>query len=104
MPYTIINAIKEEIDFLEELAEVEKKEEHPFAAAICRSQKTSLERILRRVEKGHEFYLGETKGKPALFYRETNRKTLQEEYPVLKKLAEQYELFETLVQSETVAK
>lgn len=102
MPYTIYDAIRDEIEFLETLEKVEEREKHTFAAAIAASNRASLRRILRRVEEGHEFsiQIGKTDGKPFVQYAKTDRKTLEQEYPALKKAAEQYNLIQTLIDSE----
>lgn len=99
MPYTIYDAIKDEIEFLDTLEKVEKNEKHTFAAAIAAQQKASLRRILRRVDSGWDYSIGISKkdGKPCIEYEKTNRKTLEQEYPALKKAAEQYNLIQTLV-------
>jgi cation transport ATPase len=101
MPYTIYDAIKDEIEFLGTLAKVEEREKHSFAAAICAQQQSSLRRILRRVDSGYEYSMGidSTTGEPGIKYKKTDRKTLEEEYPALKKAAEQYDIIEKLVDS-----
>lgn len=101
MPYTIYDAIKDEIGFLDMLEQVEKKEKHTMAAAIIVQQKASLRRILRRVDSGYDYDIERDKisGKPAIIYRVTDRVKLQDEYPALKKAAEQYNLLETLIDS-----
>jgi hypothetical protein len=101
MPYTIYDAIKDEIDFLETLEKVEETEKHTFAAAIIAHQKSSLHRILRRFDGGYEFDIVRNKidGKPSITFKKTDRKTLEEEYPALKKAAEQYDIVKNLVDS-----
>lgn len=101
MPYTIYDAIKDEIEFLDTLEKVEDNAKHTITAAIVASQRASLKRILRRVEDGHEFSIQIDKkdGKPFIQYKKTDRKTLEPEYPALKKAAEQYNLIENLVDS-----
>lgn len=99
MPYTIINAIEDEVEFLTTLAEVEKNEKNTFAAVIVRQQLASLRRILRRFDSGYDYDITRDKvtGKPSITYKRTDRKTLEQEYPALKKAAEQYNLIENLV-------
>ena len=99
MPYTIYDAIKDEIEFLETLEKVEEHEKHSFAATIAAHQRSSLRRILRRVENGLEYDIVRDKidGKPYVNFKKTDRKTLEEEYPALKKAAEQYNLMQTLI-------
>ena len=101
MPYTIINAIEDEVEFLTTLAEVEKNEQNILAAAIVRQQLASLRRILRRVDSGYEYEIQRdtVTGKPSITFKKTDRKTLEQEYPALKKAAEQYNLIENLVDS-----
>ena len=102
MPYTIYDAIKDEIEFLETLEKVEEHEKHSFAATLAAHQRSSLRRILRRVENGLEYDIVRDKidGKPYVNFKKTDRKTLEEEYPALKKAAEQYNLIHNLVASE----
>lgn len=102
MPYTIYDAIKDEIEFLETLEKVEETEKHTFAAAIVAQQRASLRRILRRCDSGYEYSIERetVSGKPGIKYKKTDRKTLEEEYPALKKAAEQYNIIQTLIDSE----
>lgn len=99
MPYTTIDAIKDEITLLEDLENRAKSDDKIIAEAIYRSHKQSLKRIIQRVEDGYDFYITTVKGEPTLVYKETDRKTLEEEYPALKKAAEQYDIIEKLVDS-----
>jgi acetone carboxylase gamma subunit len=101
MPYTIYDAIKDEIAFLEILQKVEENDKHTITAGIIAQQRSSLRRILRRVDSGYEYDIVRDKidGKASITYRETARKTLEEEYPALKKAAEQYQLIQNLVDS-----
>ncbi len=101
MPYTIIDAIKDEIKFLTTLEKVEENEKHTFAAAIAAQQKASLRRILRRFDSGYEYEITRdtVTGKPGIGYKKTDRKTLEDEYPALKKAAEQYDLVKNLIDS-----
>jgi cation transport ATPase len=101
MPYTIYNAIKDEIEFLDTLEKVERNEEHSFAAAIVAQQRSSLRRILRRFDSGYEYSIERdtVTGKPGIKHVKTDRKTLEDEYPALKKAAEQYDLVRNLVDS-----
>ena len=99
MPYTIYDAIKDEIEFLDTLEKVEENAKHSFAAAIIHQQRASLRRILRRVDSGYDYSMGidPADGKPCIKYKQTDRKRLEEEYPALKKAAEQYDIIEKLV-------
>ena len=99
MPYTTLDAIKDEIAFLEELEAWAKTDEKIIAEAIYRSNRQSLKRIVDRVENGLDFYLKKVKEETHLVYKVSDRKTLEEEYPALKKAAEQYDIIEKLVDS-----
>lgn len=99
MPYTIYDAIKDEIEFLKTLEKVEKNVGHTIASAIAHQQRASLNRILRRFDSGYEYSMGIDKdtGKPTIEFDKTDRKTLEQEYPALKKAAEQYNLMQNLI-------
>lgn len=99
MPYTIYDAIKDEIEFLNTLEKVEENEKHTFAAVITGHMRNSLKRILSRVDGGYDYDITRDKvsGKPSIIYKKTDRKTLEEEYPALKKAAEQYDVIEKLI-------
>lgn len=99
MPYTIYDAIKDEIEFLKTLEKVEKNVGHTITSAIVYQQRVSLNRILRRFDSGYEYSMGIDKdtGKPTIEFDKTDRKTLEQEYPALKKAAEQYNLIKDLV-------
>lgn len=101
MPYTIYDAIKDEIDFLDTLKKVEENEKHTFAAVITEHMRNSLKRILTRVDGGYDYDITRDKvtGKPSITYKKTDRKTLEQEYPALKKAAEQYNLVKDLLDS-----
>ena len=99
MPYTIYDAIKDEIEFLKTLEKAEKNAEHTITAAIVYQQRVSLNRILRRFDSGYSYKMGIDKdtGKPTIEFDKTDRKTLEQEYPALKKAAEQYNLIKDLI-------
>ena len=101
MPYTIYDAIKDEIEFLNTLEQVEENEKHTFAAVITSHMRNSLKRILSRVEGGYDYDITRDKvsGKPSITYKKTDRKTLEQEYPALRKAAEQYNLVKDLLDS-----
>jgi hypothetical protein len=101
VPYTIYDAIKDEIEFLKTLEKFEENENNTITAAIVAQQQSSLRRILHRVDSGYEYYMGidTSDGKPCIKFNKTDRKTLEEEYPALKKAAEQYTLIQNLVDS-----
>lgn len=100
MPYTIQDAIRDEIKFLKGLSELEKNCNHGIAATIASMLQDSLIRILSRVEDGKDWDIGKNKdGKMSWYSKQTNRKTLEEEYPALKDAAEKYNLIKNLVDS-----
>jgi len=102
MPYTIYDSIRDEIEFLELAMEMaEDGEKHTISAAIAAYMQCSLIRILRRVDSGYDYDIVRDKvtGKPEFKYIRTNRKTLEQEYPALKKAAEQYQLIHDIVDS-----
>ena len=101
MPYTIYDAIKDEIEFLKTLEKVEDNAGHKITSAIIYQQRVSLNRILRRFDSGYDYKMGIDKdnGKPIIELEKTDRKTLEQEYPALKKAAEQYQLMQNLIDS-----
>jgi hypothetical protein len=101
MPYTIYDAIKDEVDFLKTLEKVEQNSKHTITAAIISQQRSSLNRILRRFDSGYDYSMGISKdtGNPMIDWKKTDRKTLEQEYPALKKAAENYDLVKNLVDS-----
>jgi hypothetical protein len=99
MPYTIADAMQDEVKFLRELAEVEKKEDRFIAVAIYRAVANSHQRILNRANNGIDYSLEVVDGEIKTVPKKTDRKTLEEEYPALKKAAEQYNIVKKLVDS-----
>ena len=99
MPYTILDAMKDEVALLREEAKVQEKDDKFIAVAIYRSIAMSHQRIINRVEKGLDYSLEIIDGEIKTVPKKTNRKTLEEEYPALKKAAEQYDIMEKLVDS-----
>jgi hypothetical protein len=99
MPYTITDAIQDELEFLRELAEVEKKRDKFILEAIYREIANSHQRILNRVNSGLDYSLEIVNGEIERVAKKSNRKTLEQEYPALKKAAEQYDIVEKLVNS-----
>ena len=102
MPYTIYDAIKDEIEFLKTLEKVEENANHKITSAIIYQQRVSLNRILRRFDSGYDYKMGISKdtGKPIIEFEKTDRKTLEQEYPALKKAAEQYQLMQNLIDAD----
>jgi len=56
--YTLLDAMREEIDFLSELKKLSDKEEKFPLSASYAHQRNSLKRIVNRFENGNEYYLG----------------------------------------------
>jgi len=96
-PYTIIDAIREEIDTLKELETVYEKEEKFLLLSDYQRQRRSLERILNRFEKGYEYYMGiNNEGNAQLKYRQTDKHLLRE-YPALREAKENYDIVKEIV-------
>jgi hypothetical protein len=99
MPYTIYDAMQDEVNFLREMAKVEEKEDRFIAVAILRQIAMSHQRIINRVEKGLDYSLEIVDGEIKSVNKKSDRKTLEQEYPALKKAAEQYDVVKNLVDS-----
>ena len=99
MPYTITDAIQDELEFLREMADVEKKNDKFIIEAVYRAIANSHQRILNRVNNGLDYSLEIVNGEIERVAKKSNRKTLEQEYPALKKAAEQYDIVEKLVNS-----
>ena len=99
MPYTTHDSMQDEVKFLRELAEVENKDDRFIASAIYRAIANSHQRILNRVKHGIDYSLEVVDGEIKTVPKKTDRKTLEEEYPALKKAAEQYDIVKNLVDS-----
>jgi hypothetical protein len=99
MPYTITDAMQDELEFLREMADVEKKRDKFILEAIYRQIANSHQRILNRVNNGLDYSLEIVNGEIERVAKKSNRKTLEQEYPALKKAAEQYDIVEKLVNS-----
>jgi len=99
MPYTTLDAMKDEVDFLREMAKVEQKADKFIAVAIYKAIANSHQRIINRVKDGTDYSLEIVDGEIKSVYKKSDRKTLEEEYPALKKAAEQYNIIEKLVDS-----
>jgi hypothetical protein len=99
MPYTILDAMKDEVELLREQAKVEEKEDRIIVVAILRQMAMSHQRIINRIEKGFDYSLEIVDGEIKRVSKQSDRKTLEEEYPALKKAAENYDLVKNLVDS-----
>lgn len=100
MPYTILDAMQDEVVFLREMAKVEEKANKVFVASVCRNIANSHQRIINRVKSGTDYALEIVDGEIKSVNKKSNRKTLEEEYPALKAAAEQYELVKNLVDNQ----
>lgn len=99
MPYTIADAMQDEIKFLREIADVEKKRDKFILDAIYRSIANSHQRILNRVNSGLDYSLEIVNGEITTVNKKSDRKTLEQEYPALQRAAENYDLVKNLVDS-----
>jgi hypothetical protein len=99
MPYTIYDAMEDEVEFLREMSKVEDKADKFIIASIYRAVANSHVRILNRVKYGTDYSLEIVDGEIKSVKKKSDRKTLEEEYPALKKAAEQYDLVKDLVDS-----
>ncbi len=99
MPYTNLDAMKDEVDFLRELAKVEEKDDKFILVAIYRAIANSHQRIINRVNGGVDYSLEVVNGEIKTVPKKTDRKTLEQEYPALQKAAENYDLVKNLVDS-----
>ena len=99
MPYTIYDAMQDELEFLREMADVEKKNDKFIIEAVYRAIANSHQRILNRVNSGLDYSLEIVNGEIERVAKKSNRKTLEQEYPALQKAAEQYDIVKNLVDS-----
>jgi hypothetical protein len=95
--YTLLDAIREERDLLEEMEKTYREQEKRLLAADCRDNARMLGRILNRFEKGYEYYMGMKEGKPQLYYNQGTRH-LEREYPAVAKAKQNFNTVVTLTQ------
>ena len=94
--YTLLDAMREEIDTLKELESIYKKDKNLLTGVIA-AQRRSLQRVVNRFEKGHEYYWGVNKeGEPQLQYRQGTRH-LEREYPAVAKAKQNLDIITDLV-------
>jgi len=99
MPYTIIDAIKDEILLLDDMINWAKRNKNALIENMYTVQQSSLRHLVERTQ-GYDFKLSTDKdGKQFVGKSMSNRKTLEEEYPSLKKAAEEYDIVKTLVEN-----
>lgn len=95
--YTLLDAIREEIETLKELETIYEKEEKFLLASDYQRQQRILQRIVNRFEKGYEYYMGmNSEGNPQLKYRQTDKHLLRE-YPALREAKENYDIVKEIV-------
>ena len=97
MPYTIIDAMQDEVTLLREIAMVDEKAGRVIAANVLKTVASSYQRIINRAKNGTDYSIETVNGKDDVVRTKSNRKTLEEEYPALKKAAEQYDIMKNLV-------
>lgn len=95
-PYTLLDAMREEIDFLKECQALSDKDDKWLLSAMYREQRSSLNRIVNRFEKGYEYYIGVSNGKPGINKRQTTRH-LEREYPAVAKAKRNLDLVTDIV-------
>lgn len=83
-PYSIVDAIQDEVDLLSELQKLHEDKDLKLLAAIFREQKSSLKRIVNRYRDGKEYFLTVKNGKTVLDKRQTTRH-LERDYPSVAK-------------------
>ena len=98
-PYTLLDAMREEIGLLKELEAIYNKEEKWLLKGEMANQRKSLERIVKRFEKGYEYYMGVHEGKPQLKYRQGTRH-LEREYPAVAKAKRNLDIVTDLVKGD----
>lgn len=96
-PYTLLDAIREEIGTLKEVATISEKQEQWLLVNSYKTQERSLQRILNRFEKGYEYYIGiDKEGDPQMKYRQGTRH-LEREYPAVAKAKRNLDIVTDLV-------
>lgn len=85
--YTLLTAMKEEVNLLIELRENAKKDKNKLLAGMYYNQIDSLSRIIRRYENGNDYSLGVVKGEVKIICKQTTRH-LEREYPSVAKAKE----------------
>jgi len=98
-PYSLLDAIRDEIKTLKELEEVYKNDDKWILESMVIGQHRSLTRILNRYEQGHEYYLGVKDGKPQLMFRKTTRH-LEREFPAVARAKQNLDTVVALVKDE----
>ena len=99
-PYTLLDAMREEIDTLKEIETICEKQKKLLLASSYKIQSRSLQRIVNRFEKGHEYYMGiDKEGDPQLKYRQGTRH-LEREYPSVAKAKRNLDIVTDLVKGQ----
>ena len=99
-PYSLLDAIRDEIKTLKELEEIYNKDDKWILKAIVVGQKRTLDRILNRYEKGHEYYMGVKDGQPQLMYRQTTRH-LERDFPAVARAKQNLDTVVSLVKDQS---
>jgi len=95
-PYSLTDAISDEILHLEEQIKILKKQDKAFAAGLMQNQRDSLVRIINRT-RGYEYSYEVEDGEIRQKRKLTDRKKIEDENPALKKAADAYEITSGLV-------
>ena len=95
-PYTLLDAMRDECDFLEELKAWSEKEKKHLLAGMMREQRNSLMRILKRYEQGIEYSLEIRGGEMNIKRTQTNRHLVRD-YPAVAAAQENLKTLEKLV-------
>ena len=98
-PYTLLDAMREEMDFLIELKKLSDKEEKNILSPHYVHQHGMLKRILNRFENGKEYYLGVKNGETYIMNRQTT-KHLEREYPSVAKAKRNLDIVTDLVKGQ----
>lgn len=98
-PYSLLDAIRDEIKTLKELEEVYDKQGRGLLKMAVVGQHRSLNRILNRFENGYEYYMGVSEGEPQLMYRKTTRH-LEREYPAVSRAKQNLDTIVAIVKDD----
>ena len=95
-PYTLLDAMREEMAFLKELQAIADKDKKWLLSGTYREQRSSLGRIVNRFEKGKDYYIGVKDGETGIMNRQTT-KHLEREYPAVAKAKRNLDLVTDIV-------
>jgi hypothetical protein len=97
--YSLLDAIRDEIETLKKLEEVYIKQERGLLKLSVTAQRRSLQRIVNRYENGHEYYMGINNGEPQLMYRKTTRH-LERNFPAVARAKQNLDTIVSLVKDQ----